>query len=152
MENLGFALYASLPLNVFHHVWTLYALPFLKLIVSSLFFFSSLLNLYLHSIQPGESSHPPSTSVLKYPRTWTMAILTELYNSPYMVQGVCVALVAVFITLIWDDLMVEIPHRGIPLVGRTWWELTNKKARARFTQSCRDLIAEGFTQVGPQRL
>jgi len=76
-----------------------------------------------------------------------MAVLTELLNSPYVVQGVCVALLAVFITSIWDDIVDEIPHRRIPLVGRTWWEITNKKARSRFTQSCRDLIAEGFAQV-----
>jgi hypothetical protein len=81
-----------------------------------------------------------------------MAILTELYNSPYMPQGVCIAFLVVFITVIWDDLMDEIPYRRIPLVGRTWWELTNKKARARFTQSCHDLIAEGFAQVGPSRM
>ncbi|KAJ5350884.1 hypothetical protein N7541_008611 [Penicillium brevicompactum] len=75
-----------------------------------------------------------------------MAVLTELINNPYVVQGVCVALVAVFITSIWDDIVDEIPHRRIPLVGKTWWEITNKKARSRFTQSCRDLIAEGFAQ------
>lgn len=79
-----------------------------------------------------------------------MAVLTELINNPYVVQGVCVALVAVFITSIWDDIVDEIPHRRIPLVGKTWWEITNKKARSRFTQSCRDLIAEGFAQVGHQ--
>lgn len=79
-----------------------------------------------------------------------MAVLAELINSPYVVQGVCVALLAVFITSVWDDIVDEIPHRRIPLVGRTWWEVTNKKARSRFTQSCRDLIAEGFAQVCPQ--
>lgn len=76
-----------------------------------------------------------------------MAVFTELLNSPYVVQGICAAILAVLITSIWGDLADEIPHRRIPLVGRTWWELTNRKARSRFTQSCRDLIAEGFSQV-----
>ena len=76
-----------------------------------------------------------------------MAVLAELLNSPYVVQGACVALLVVFITFIWDDIVDEIPHRRVPLVGRTWWEITNKKARARFVQSGRELIAEGFAKV-----
>jgi hypothetical protein len=76
-----------------------------------------------------------------------MALLTELLNSPYVVQGVCVALVVVFITRTWADIANELPHRRIPLVGKSGWELTNKKARARFTHSSRQLIAEGFAQV-----
>ncbi|KAJ5598221.1 hypothetical protein N7537_008305 [Penicillium hordei] len=75
-----------------------------------------------------------------------MAVITELLNSPYVVQSVCIALVAVFITSVWADIANGIPHRHIPLVGKTWWELTNKKARQRFTQSCRQLIAEGFAK------
>jgi hypothetical protein len=76
-----------------------------------------------------------------------MAVISELLNSPYVVQSVCIALVAVFITSAWPDIANEIPYRRIPLVGKTWWELTNKKARQRFTQSCRELIAEGFAKV-----
>ncbi|KAJ5205664.1 Cytochrome P450 [Penicillium cf. griseofulvum] len=75
-----------------------------------------------------------------------MAVITELLNSPYVVQGVCIALVAVCITSVWADIANEIPHRRIPLVGKTWWDLTNKKARLRFTQSSRQLIAEGFAK------
>ncbi|KAJ5779084.1 hypothetical protein N7457_006804 [Penicillium paradoxum] len=75
-----------------------------------------------------------------------MAVITELLNSPYVAQSVCFALLAVFITSIWGDIANEIPHRRIPLVGKTWWELTNKKARSRFTKSSRKLIAEGFAQ------
>jgi hypothetical protein len=80
-----------------------------------------------------------------------MAVLTDLLNSPYVVQGVCVALLAVFITSIWGDIVDEIPHRRIPLVGKTWWEFTNRKAKSRFTKSCRDLIAEGFAKVCLQK-
>ncbi|KAI3165529.1 hypothetical protein DTO039G3_6538 [Penicillium roqueforti] len=75
-----------------------------------------------------------------------MAVITELLNSPYVVQSVCIALVAVFITSFWADIANEIPHRHIPLVGKTWWELTNKKARQRFTRSSRQLITEGFAK------
>lgn len=76
-----------------------------------------------------------------------MAVITELLNTPYVVQSVCIALVAVFITSVWADIANGIPHRHIPLVGKTWWELTNKKARQRFTRSCRQLITEGFAKV-----
>ncbi|KAJ5375300.1 Cytochrome P450 [Penicillium concentricum] len=75
-----------------------------------------------------------------------MAVISELLNSPYVVQGVCIALVAVFITSVWADIADEIPYRRIPLVGKTGWDLTNKKARLLFTQSCRQLMAEGFAK------
>ncbi|KAJ5139157.1 uncharacterized protein N7515_004005 [Penicillium bovifimosum] len=75
-----------------------------------------------------------------------MALITELLNSPYVVQTVGVALVVWFITTSWADIANELPYRRIPLVGKSGWELTNKKARERFTQSARQLIAEGFTQ------
>lgn len=76
-----------------------------------------------------------------------MAVITEFLNSPYIVQSMCIALVVVLITSVWADIANGIPHRHIPLVGKTWWELTNKKARQRFTRSCRQLIAEGFAKV-----
>ncbi|KAJ5822957.1 Cytochrome P450 [Penicillium robsamsonii] len=75
-----------------------------------------------------------------------MAIITELINSSYVVQGMCIALVAVLITSVWADIADEIPYRHIPLVGKTGWDLTNKKARLLFTRSCRQLIAEGFAK------
>ena len=83
--------------------------------------------------------------------TLTMAVITELLNTPYVVQSVCIALMAVFITSVWADIANGVPHRHIPLVGKTWWELTNKKARQRFTRSCRQLITEGFAKVSLNR-
>lgn len=77
-----------------------------------------------------------------------MAVLVELINSPYLVQGICVALVAIFISTFWGDLADEIPYFRVPLVGKEWWNLSNKKAKSRFTQSARELIAEGFAKVG----
>ncbi|KAJ5545289.1 hypothetical protein N7461_007593 [Penicillium sp. DV-2018c] len=76
-----------------------------------------------------------------------MTLITELLNSPYAVQTACVALVALFITTFWADIADELPYRRIPLVGKSGgWDLTNRKARARFTHSCRQLIAEGFSK------
>ncbi|KAJ5102670.1 hypothetical protein N7532_003199 [Penicillium argentinense] len=75
-----------------------------------------------------------------------MAVLAELLNSPYVVQGAYVALLAVFISAFWQDLADEIPHFRIPVVGRTWYDLFNKKARARFTSGARELIREGFAK------
>lgn len=77
-----------------------------------------------------------------------MAILAELIQSPYLVQGVCVALLAFFISSFWDDLADEIPYGRVPLVGRNWWDFSNKKAKSRFTKSARALITEGFAKVG----
>lgn len=78
--------------------------------------------------------------------------LAEFLDSPYVVQGVCATLLMVVIASVWGDILDGIPHRRIPLVGRTWWEITNKKARLRFTQSCRDLIIEGFAKVCTQAI
>lgn len=76
-----------------------------------------------------------------------MAVLVELLESPYLVQGVCVALLAVFVSSFWDDLSDEIPYGRVPLVGKSWWDVSNKKAKVGFTESARALIAEGFAKV-----
>jgi len=77
-----------------------------------------------------------------------IAILIELFDTPYLVQGICVALVLVFVSSFWEDISDEIPHRRVPLVGKSWWDLSNQKAKSRFTTSARSLIAEGFAKVG----
>lgn len=76
-----------------------------------------------------------------------MAVLAELIQTPYLVQGVCVALLVSFIFSFWDDLADEIPYGRVPLVGKNWWDFSNKKAKSRFTKSARELIAEGFAKV-----
>lgn len=78
-----------------------------------------------------------------------MGVLAELLETPYIVQGVCIALLAVFVSSFWDDLADEIPYGRVPLVGKNWWDLSNKKAKSRFTRSARELIAEGFAKVEP---
>ncbi|KAJ5142256.1 uncharacterized protein N7443_006975 [Penicillium atrosanguineum] len=75
-----------------------------------------------------------------------MAVLTELLDTPYLVQGVCIALVLIFASSFWDDISDEIPYGRLPLVGKTGWDLSNQKARSRFTSSARALIAEGFAK------
>ncbi|KAJ5949197.1 hypothetical protein N7454_000781 [Penicillium verhagenii] len=75
-----------------------------------------------------------------------MALLTELLSTPYFVEGVCVALLFVFASSIWDDISDEIPYSRFPLVGKSWWDVSNKKAKSRFRQSARSLIAEGFAK------
>lgn len=76
-----------------------------------------------------------------------MAVLAELLETPFVVQGICFALLAVFVSSFWDDLADEIPYGRVPLVGKNWWDFSNKKAKSRFTQSARELIKEGFAMV-----
>lgn len=80
-----------------------------------------------------------------------MAVFAELLNSPYAIQGICIALIAVFVSVFWQDFADEIPYGRIPLVGKNEWDLFNKKARSRFTSSARALIIEGFAKVGQDR-
>lgn len=77
-----------------------------------------------------------------------MAILAELTQSPYFVQSLGIALVAILITIFWQDFADEIPYRRIPLVGKDGWDIFNKKARQRFKSSARTLIRDGFAKVG----
>ncbi|CAI7650500.1 unnamed protein product [Penicillium pancosmium] len=75
-----------------------------------------------------------------------MAVFAELIQSPYAVQGLVVSLVAVLLSIFWQDLADEIPHRRIPLIGKDGWDLLNKKTRQRFKSSARELIMEGFSK------
>lgn len=78
-----------------------------------------------------------------------MALLAELLAGPYLVQGLCVALLVLLVSSFWHDLSDEIPYGRVPLVGKKWWDLSNKKAKARFSEAARALIAEGFAKVRP---
>ncbi|KAJ5703643.1 hypothetical protein N7493_011568 [Penicillium malachiteum] len=73
-----------------------------------------------------------------------MALLVKLLDSPYLTEGLCVALLLILISSFWEDLAEEIPYFRIPLIGKSWWDLSNKKAKSRFNKSARSLIAEGF--------
>ena len=76
-----------------------------------------------------------------------MALLAELLTTPYLVQGMCVAVLVLLVSSVWKDLADEIPYRQVPLVGKKWWDLSNKKAKTRFSEAARALIAEGFAKV-----
>ncbi|KAK2768531.1 hypothetical protein FQN54_000387 [Arachnomyces sp. PD_36] len=78
-----------------------------------------------------------------------MAILTDLLASPYLVDGIIVALGVVFLSNYFGDFADGFPYKNIPSVGWDSWTLTNKKAKDRFVSSARELIAQGFDQVRP---
>ncbi|KAJ5662701.1 hypothetical protein N7462_011627 [Penicillium macrosclerotiorum] len=75
-----------------------------------------------------------------------MAVLAGLLESPYLAQSICAALLGVFIFGFWRDFIDELPYSRVPLVGKKWWSLSNKKAKARFTNAARALLAEGFAK------
>lgn len=76
-----------------------------------------------------------------------MALLAELIQSPYALQGLGIAFLAVLVSVFWQDLADEIPYSRIPLVGKNGMDIFNNKARARFTSNARELIVEGFSKV-----
>jgi len=77
-----------------------------------------------------------------------MALLAELIQSPHALQGLGIAILAVLVSVFWQDLADEIPYSRIPLVGKNGLDIFNNKARARFTSNARELIREGFSKVG----
>ncbi|KAJ5590031.1 hypothetical protein N7450_004003 [Penicillium hetheringtonii] len=75
-----------------------------------------------------------------------MALLAELIQNPYALQGLGIAFLAVLVSVFWQDLADEIPYSRIPLVGKNGLDIFNNKARARFTSNARGLIQEGFSK------
>lgn len=76
-----------------------------------------------------------------------MALISELLNSPHLLQGVLVASVLLLVSTFYKDLSHGLPYRNIPIVGRSRWEVSNSKAKARFMSSARQMIMQGFDQV-----
>lgn len=76
-----------------------------------------------------------------------MAVFAELIQSPYAVQAMGISLLVVLLSIFWQDLADEIPHRRIPLIGKDGWDPLNKKTRQRFKSSAREMILEGFAKV-----
>ena len=76
-----------------------------------------------------------------------MALISELLQSPYFLQGIAVSLLLVVVSNFYRELVDGFPYRNIPLVGRSRWEITNSKAKERFVASAKDLFAQGFSQV-----
>ena len=77
-----------------------------------------------------------------------MALITDLFDNTYVLQGVLVAVALVFLSSFSRDLAHGLPYKNIPVVGRGSWEISNKKAKNRFMNSARELIMQGFEQVG----
>lgn len=76
-----------------------------------------------------------------------MAVISQLLDNPYALQGLLIAAAFVILSALYKDLTHGIPYKDIPIVGRGLWELSNKKAKNRFMTSARDLITQGFEQV-----
>ncbi|KAF4201487.1 hypothetical protein CNMCM8927_001473 [Aspergillus lentulus] len=75
-----------------------------------------------------------------------MALISELLQSPYFLQGIAVSLLLVVVSNFYRELVDGFPYRNIPLVGRSRWEISNSKAKERFVASAKDLFAQGFSQ------
>ncbi|KAL3412046.1 hypothetical protein V8F44DRAFT_603973 [Aspergillus fumigatus] len=76
-----------------------------------------------------------------------MALIFELLQSPYFLQGIAVSLLLVIVSNFYQELVDGFPYRNIPLVGMSRWGFTNSKAKERFVASAKALIAQGFSQV-----
>lgn len=76
-----------------------------------------------------------------------MAIIADLLASPHLVEGIVIAVVVVFLSGYYGDFADGFPYKNVPSVGWDSWELTNKKAKARFISSAKEVIAQGFDQV-----
>ncbi|OOF99129.1 hypothetical protein ASPCADRAFT_513213 [Aspergillus carbonarius ITEM 5010] len=75
-----------------------------------------------------------------------MAILFDVLESHHLLQGVAVALLLIFTSTFYHELVDSFPYKNIPLIGKSKWEITNTKAKQRFVTSAKDLFAEGFSQ------
>ena len=76
-----------------------------------------------------------------------MTVLADFLESHYFFQGIAVALTLTFVSNFYRELADGLPYRKIPLVGRSRWEISNKKAKKLFVTSAKDLMVQGFSQV-----
>ncbi|KAE8144230.1 cytochrome P450 [Aspergillus avenaceus] len=75
-----------------------------------------------------------------------MTVILDILDSNYLFEGVVVALVLIFVSSFYRELADGLPFKGIHLVGRSRWEISNTKAKDRFVTSAKELISEGFSQ------
>jgi hypothetical protein len=83
-----------------------------------------------------------------HPKAINMALISELLENQYFLQGIAVALLLVVVSNFYQELVAGFPYWHIPIVGRSRWEITNGKAKQRFLSSAKELIDQGFSQVG----
>ena len=77
-----------------------------------------------------------------------MAVIAELLENTYLLRGVAVALVAVFLSHFLRELADGLPYKNIPVVKKSGWGLSNLKDKQRYVSSAKGLIHQGFSQVG----
>lgn len=77
-----------------------------------------------------------------------MAVTAELLQNTYLLQGVAVALVVVFLSHYLRELADGLPYKNIPVVKKKGWGLSNLKDKQRYVSSAKQLIHQGFSQVG----
>lgn len=76
-----------------------------------------------------------------------MAFIIESLDNQLLVQGTALVLVLIFVFQFFKELTDGFPYWHLPLVGRSRWELSNSKAKARFVHSAKELLREGFREV-----
>ncbi|KAJ5160792.1 uncharacterized protein N7482_007796 [Penicillium canariense] len=78
-------------------------------------------------------------------KSWlTIALLVRLLQSPYLVLGLCVGLIVLLVSSLWEDPSDEILYGRWPLVGTKRLDLFNRKAKARFSEAACALLGDGF--------
>ena len=77
-----------------------------------------------------------------------MAVIAGLLENTYLLQGVAVAVVAVFLSHYFKELADGLPYKNIPVVKKTGWGPSNLKDKQRYVSSAKQLIHQGFSQVG----
>lgn len=74
-------------------------------------------------------------------------VLEALEAPTLLLRGSAAVLLVIFLSHLFRELADGFPYRDIPLVGKSRWELSNKKAKERFISSAHELIQQGFSQV-----
>lgn len=76
-----------------------------------------------------------------------MVLLAELLTTPYMVQGMRVAVLVLLASSVWNDFGRRDPISPSATTGQEMVGSVQQKAKARFSKAARGLIAEGFAMV-----
>ncbi|KAJ5653715.1 hypothetical protein N7490_000718 [Penicillium lividum] len=63
-----------------------------------------------------------------------MVLLIELLST-YFAQSFWVALLVLVISSTWDDIVEEIPYTQFPLVGKSRWDIFNRRSKSQFNKS-----------------
>ncbi|PLB55417.1 cytochrome P450 [Aspergillus steynii IBT 23096] len=75
-----------------------------------------------------------------------MAAIVDSLDTQSLIKATALVLALLFVSHFFHVLADGFPYWHIPLVGRSRWELSNTKAKARFLESAKELISEGFRE------